>query len=296
MLAAADIDDHSPLRHLRERLRVQDAARLPGQRQQADHDIRAFEDRVELFSTGIDGDIGIGLRSPRPGGDVEPHVAQDPGRFPRHRAVAEKTDGAFLRPFLRRFPPFLPRLALPIGGHLAVQPEHVHDGVFGHHRIAVDRFQLGQRNLRQPGMSYESVHPRLTGQHRLEVREFRPVVRAGAGERQVFDIGGIAGFGPEPHFKVRQFGGDRRAPLRLRSHHQVADQKGQGLRFLPCRRGGTPIRPGSDVSASAVCRPIGGLSRSSCPCRLDPLFFERMRGVAGSPRRKEGWRRNCSNR
>ena len=43
--------------------------------------------------------------------------------------------------------PFVACLALLVERHLAVQAQHVHDDVFGHHRVAARRLDLAERHL-----------------------------------------------------------------------------------------------------------------------------------------------------
>jgi len=119
---------------------AEDALGFRRQRQQADRrNIRLRDNWRELIGAGLG---ASNLRHP---GRVS-----DPGPRPKSRAIlrharrafaimpeAEKADAPLLGPAIGHPEPFAPRLCAPDSqAHVAMQPQHVHDDILRHHRIA----------------------------------------------------------------------------------------------------------------------------------------------------------------
>ena len=149
MLAAPDIDDHRAPRHHREGAGAEDALGLAGQRQQADRDVGLVQEPLELVGAVEDRDLLVRARRRTQADTGKPSdFSTSAGAFaisPRPRNPMRRCSGRTIG----RAQPFAVGLRLLIERHLAVKPQHVHDGVFGHHRVAARRLDLAERHLRQ---------------------------------------------------------------------------------------------------------------------------------------------------
>ena len=99
-----------------------------------------------------DRDLGLFSRLAHPGLDREAERLQHQRRRFCHHPKAEKADAAFLGPNDPGPTPLPIGLSRLIARHVAMQPQHVHNDVFGHHRIAARRFDLAEWDLGHPRM------------------------------------------------------------------------------------------------------------------------------------------------
>ena len=214
MLAAPDIHQHGAARHHGEGARAEDPLGFRRQRQQAHRDIGLVEERLELIGPMKNRDLfGLPWRAD-PGGDLEAERLQHQRGRLGHQSEAEKADAPLLRPEDRCPAPFPVRLRRLIGRHLAMETQHMHDDILGHHRIAARRLHLAQRDLRQFGMLDDVIHPGRPAEHRLQIRKSRQPVEIRMHECEVFDLRHIARIGPDANRQVGHLLPERFAPRR----------------------------------------------------------------------------------
>src|SRR5687768_16130414 len=91
MAAARDVDQRAAELDLAERAVIEDAARMRGERKEADGHIASLQHAVEV---GHARDALEALRSPAPADDVEVERAELPRRVAAELAQAEDADGA----------------------------------------------------------------------------------------------------------------------------------------------------------------------------------------------------------
>jgi hypothetical protein len=136
---------------------------------------------------------------------------------------AKEANAALLGPPDRSAQPFAVGLRLLISRHLAMQAQHMHDDVFGHHRIAARRLDLAERRLWQSGVVDECLDPSRAAEHRLEVGQRRDRVEVRPHECEIGDFGRVPDIGEDADLQLRQQLGERVAPA-LRSADLVRIQ------------------------------------------------------------------------
>jgi hypothetical protein len=166
-----------------------------------------------LIGAVEDFDVRLVARRAHPGGHRKPELFEHQRRRLSHQAEAEKADAPLLGPHDRLAQPFAVGLRDRIARHVAVQPQHVHDRVFGHHRVATRRLDLAERHLRQIRVVDERLNAGRAAEHRLQVRQRRDCVEIRPDERQIFYVVEVVGLREDADFEVGQLLGEIVAPL-----------------------------------------------------------------------------------
>ena len=146
--------------------------------------------------------LGALSRAANPGRDREAERLQHQRRRLRHHAVAKEPDAPFLGPDDPGPTPFAIGLSRLIARHVAMQPQHMHDHVFGHHRIAARRFDLAEWCLGQPRVIDKGLHPGRAAEHRLQLRKFGQEVEIRTHEGEVFDLPHLPCLRPDADFEI----------------------------------------------------------------------------------------------
>ncbi len=263
-------------RHLRERrpaFRMPRVSPVRGSRQ------TTMSERSRIASnppaptkTGISAS-GFGV--PRPGGDVEPELAQDTRRLARHRAVAEETDARAPRAASGR-PPAIPSAPGAPGrsacGGAAGARASRHIRSSSGRRPRAPAWRAERRAARDGGRSRRPPAWRVSIALRLGNAGHSS--RLGRVKARYSMSAGSPISGPDPHLQIGQLGLDGGAPVLLRAHHQVDYQQCMVVLIMPLRhtvasqgcsaRG----RPGGAVVVAELieARP-GGRGRARSPDR-----------------------------
>ena len=258
MLAAPDIDNHCALWHRREVAGAENPLGLARLRQQAHRDIGFAQKRLELIGAVEDPDLPVVAGAAHPGRHRKAERLQHQRRRRRHKPEAEKPDAPLLRPHDAGAQPFAIALRLLVFRHLAVKPQHMHDDVFGHHRVAAIRLDLAERYFREARVIDKRLDPGRAAEHRLQFREVRQRVEIGPHKGEVFDLLGVARFRPDSDFHPRQLRRERRAPrLRIPDHLvEIDDQQRHVASPIPLRAA-TIASLGRKCAAHSI-RPVNG--------------------------------------
>ncbi|KAF1854083.1 hypothetical protein Lal_00005300 [Lupinus albus] len=290
MAAARRVDDNRPLGQCCEQRRIQDAASLVGQRQQADQHIALRQHRRQPVGTGealhpLD---ALGAAAP-----AHQAVFQRPQRAGRCRpqfAHPQDADGHLGRRAMVQLLP--PRLGLEgvVAVHQPVPVEHLEDDVAGHVGRQPVRHHAHQRHVRQGRVLQDRLHPGAERHDQLQVGQGRQHAGRRLPHHGDLDVGDVAGLGPDAHLQAGKMTGDFPAPIlgavaggaeqkppfpnRARKQASAApDPAEQALwRAAAIHRRPGPPNPGGAGSGE------GGLRRR--PAR------PRQRGAAGAERRR----------
>ncbi len=194
MPAAPHIDHSGALRHQREGACIEDALGRLGQRQEADDDVAARQERREAVGAVEGSDAGDRLPAAAPAGDVETE------RSELQRGVgAEEV--------------------------LAVQAEHLGEDIFAHRRHHVRIDQAHDRHVaRQSGVIENMIDPGAERGDQLEVGQGgEDAVRRLPHQRHV-DRRGVADFGIDAKIEVRHETRELRLPaLRVGARRTIEE-------------------------------------------------------------------------
>ena len=215
MLATPDIYQHRAPRHHCKGASAENPLGFPRQWQQAHRDVGLVQKPLELVPAVEYRHLFLRARRPDPGRDRKAKRLQHQRRRFGHHAVAEKADTPFLGPNDPFAQPLAIGLSRLVARHVAMKAQHMHDDIFGHHRIAAWRLHLAERDLWQFRMIDKRLDPSRAAKHRFQIRKYRQRVKIGMHKGEVFNIRQLARIWPNANFEIGKLFGKGVAP-RLR--------------------------------------------------------------------------------
>ena len=210
---------------------------LAGERQQADQNVAAREERAEALRPVETFDSGGPFRAAAPSGDRETQPRQRRRAGAPDLAHAHDADPAVAGVARRQLPPQRARLKRPVRAHPAMAVQHRERRIF-HHLAGQRRVdEAHHRRRRQRRVGEDVVHPGAERKNHAQARQAPKHPRFGVPHQRRIDVFDAPDLGPHAQFEARFQRRERRRPGRgvvdrAREQHRHAS-------FLP------PLPPGA---------------------------------------------------
>ena len=214
MPAARRVDQIRALGQFRQGFPVQDTGGLGGQRQQADENFGARQERRQSARPVEAQGPGNVLRGAAPPGEIEAQQGEFRHRVPAQHAQPHHPDGAFvgLAHLARPVVPYMAALLRLEGRLVAVIAQHMQQHIFRHAGGEVRIDHPRHRHLGQGGVDEQMIGAGAHRQNDFQVGQLGELADRRLPGQGVANIGRVADVGPGAHFEVGGEAGELAPP------------------------------------------------------------------------------------